>query len=316
MEGARGVLINITGGYDMTLFEVDEAANRIRDEVDPEANIIFGSTFDEALDGCMRVSVVSTGIEANGEARPRPVVAVAERSGMPAITMPQAKAEETEDTALEAEPAPESVDEAVAVAETTEAPAVEAMVEPEPVIVDEAPVVPPVDELVRDLAAATAIVMPEPEPVLETASAGPAAGQSFIPKPPVVAGPKSALTSTPDPFAEAAISNDPATAPGRARKGPSLFERMIGTGRSRQTEPARQTESARQAEPALTAEPAMAAASEAAAKPAPRVEPVMRAEPTLETVTPEPVAVALKPTSAAVEEDVLDIPAFLRRQTN
>src|SRR3546814_3575841 len=54
MKGARGVLINITGGMDLTLFEVDEAANRIRDEVDPEANIIFGSTFDPALDGRMR----------------------------------------------------------------------------------------------------------------------------------------------------------------------------------------------------------------------------------------------------------------------
>lgn len=63
MKGARGVLINITGGMDMTLFEVDEAANRIRDEVDPNANIIFGSTFDESMDGQMRVSVVATGIE-------------------------------------------------------------------------------------------------------------------------------------------------------------------------------------------------------------------------------------------------------------
>ncbi len=64
MKGARGVLINITGGMDMTLFEVDEAANRIREEVDPEANIIFGSTFDEKLDGKMRISVVATGIDA------------------------------------------------------------------------------------------------------------------------------------------------------------------------------------------------------------------------------------------------------------
>lgn len=62
MSGARGVLINITGGFDMTLYEVDEAANRIRDEVDPEANIIFGSTFDEKLNGTIRVSVVATGI--------------------------------------------------------------------------------------------------------------------------------------------------------------------------------------------------------------------------------------------------------------
>jgi len=64
MKGARGVLINITGGYDMTLYEVDEAANRIREDVDAEANIIFGSTFDERLNGRMRVSVVATGIGA------------------------------------------------------------------------------------------------------------------------------------------------------------------------------------------------------------------------------------------------------------
>lgn len=64
MKGARGVLINITGGMDMKLFEVDEAANRIRSEVDPEANIIVGSTFSHELEGRMRVSVVATGIEA------------------------------------------------------------------------------------------------------------------------------------------------------------------------------------------------------------------------------------------------------------
>ncbi|MFM2043352.1 MAG: hypothetical protein RLY86_1928 [Pseudomonadota bacterium] len=72
MKGARGVLINITGGMDMTLFEVDEAANRIRDEVDPEANIIFGSTFDHNMDGKMRVSVVATGIESLTDIQPRP----------------------------------------------------------------------------------------------------------------------------------------------------------------------------------------------------------------------------------------------------
>lgn len=64
MKGARGVLINITGGMDMKLFEVDEAANRIRSEVDPEANIIVGSTFNHELEGKMRVSVVATGIDA------------------------------------------------------------------------------------------------------------------------------------------------------------------------------------------------------------------------------------------------------------
>lgn len=66
MCGARGVLINITGGPDMTLFEVDNAANRIREEVNnPEANIIFGSTFNPELKGIIRVSVVATGIDAD-----------------------------------------------------------------------------------------------------------------------------------------------------------------------------------------------------------------------------------------------------------
>src|ERR1700722_17567660 len=63
MAGARGLLINITGGEDMTLFEVDQAANRIREEVDEDANIIFGSAIDENLAGKIRVSVVATGIE-------------------------------------------------------------------------------------------------------------------------------------------------------------------------------------------------------------------------------------------------------------
>jgi cell division protein FtsZ len=63
MKGARGLLISITGGKDLTLFEVDEAATRIREEVDADANIIVGATFDETLDGVIRVSVVATGIE-------------------------------------------------------------------------------------------------------------------------------------------------------------------------------------------------------------------------------------------------------------
>ena len=63
MRGAKGLLISITGGRDLTLFEVDEAATRIREEVDQDANIILGATFDEELDGVIRVSVVATGID-------------------------------------------------------------------------------------------------------------------------------------------------------------------------------------------------------------------------------------------------------------
>jgi cell division protein FtsZ len=102
MKGARGVLINITGGPDMTLFEVDEAANRIREEVDPDANIIFGSTFDDKLQGRVRISVVATGIEAEAiaaaQAQAKPLVQlVSDRSraaGAAAAMLRQAEAEE------------------------------------------------------------------------------------------------------------------------------------------------------------------------------------------------------------------------------
>jgi cell division protein FtsZ len=63
MKGARGLLISITGGHDLTLYEVDEAASRIRQEVDEDANIILGATFDSSLEGVVRVSVVATGID-------------------------------------------------------------------------------------------------------------------------------------------------------------------------------------------------------------------------------------------------------------
>ena len=72
MKGAKGVLINITGGMDLTLFEVDEAANKIRQEVDADANIIVGSTFDERLNGRIRVSVVATGIASEMKVQPQP----------------------------------------------------------------------------------------------------------------------------------------------------------------------------------------------------------------------------------------------------
>ncbi len=69
MKGAQGILINITGGEDMTLFEVDAAANRVREEVDEDANIIFGATFDQAMEGKVRVSVLATGIDNSSNIR-------------------------------------------------------------------------------------------------------------------------------------------------------------------------------------------------------------------------------------------------------
>jgi cell division protein FtsZ len=73
LHGARGVLISITGGKDLTLYEVDEAATRIREEVDADANIIVGATFDDSLEGIIRVSVVATGVDVNA-ADSRPVL--------------------------------------------------------------------------------------------------------------------------------------------------------------------------------------------------------------------------------------------------
>ena len=93
LRGARGVLINITGGYDLTLFELDEAANRIREEVDPDANIIVGSTLDPDIDGGMRVSVVATGIDVSESAADIPVPARAAATFAPAAPVIEGIAE-------------------------------------------------------------------------------------------------------------------------------------------------------------------------------------------------------------------------------
>ncbi len=113
LKGAKGVLINITGSDDMTLFELDEAANRIRDEVDPEAHIIVGSTLDPQLDG-LRVSVVATGIDVVEDEKARPAqprsmsepahlaTPIAEAAPEPAPAAEVAQVEEP----VEEEPAP------------------------------------------------------------------------------------------------------------------------------------------------------------------------------------------------------------------
>jgi cell division protein FtsZ len=96
MKGAKGLLISITGGRDLTLYEVDEAATRIREEVDQEANIIVGATFDENLEGIIRVSVVATGIDHAAELKaPRPAAASAPvASSGPASSAPEQRLHE------------------------------------------------------------------------------------------------------------------------------------------------------------------------------------------------------------------------------
>ncbi|MEE2922970.1 cell division protein FtsZ [Hyphomonas sp.] len=111
MKGAKGVLINITGGYDMTLFELDEAANEVRREVDPDANIILGSAFDTELEGKIRVSVVAAGVDAIMAAvKPAPPVAETVRQPI-AEPIEDEAVVETEAEAEEDAVAPETVDE-------------------------------------------------------------------------------------------------------------------------------------------------------------------------------------------------------------
>ena len=241
MKGARGVLINITGGPDMTLFEVDEAANRIREEVDPDANIIFGSTFDETLSGKMRISVVATGIDAEAMTQARPAISLV------------------------------SSREAVAGAPLREATTGGYT---QPVLTQNA-AVPPAGAA-RGEGEGEAV-----PPAAATAESAAVRGGAFIAPKPADAGP-----GRPIPLTQPAI---PVTAPTRDQpprpKGrvPSLIERVTGVGRARATPP----EPQRQPIP-------------------PAVKP---AQPRLASLEPED-----RPGSK--EEDLLDIPAFLRRQAN
>ncbi len=241
MKGARGVLINITGGSDMTLFEVDEAANRIREEVDQEANIIFGSTFDETLAGKMRISVVATGIDAAALSQPRPAISLVSSHEPAAVPLREAT------TGGYAQPM---------LMQNAAAPMVQHGERGEP----EGEALPP--------AAASA----------ETAALR---GGAFITPKPADPGPARSVPLTQPAVPLTAETREAAPKPkGRV---PSLIERVTGVGRARVAPP----EPPRQPIP-------------------PAVKP---AQPRLAPLEPED-----RP--GAKEEDLLDIPAFLRRQAN
>jgi cell division protein FtsZ len=101
MKGAKGVIISITGGEDMRLMEVDEAASHIKELVDPDANIIWGSAFNNDLDGKVRVSVVATGIEAENVAQPQPAKVFTFPARPAAPPAPEATDESDEGDALD-----------------------------------------------------------------------------------------------------------------------------------------------------------------------------------------------------------------------
>jgi cell division protein FtsZ len=317
MKGAKGVLINITGGLDMTLFEVDEAANLIRDQVDPVARIIFGSALDETLNGRIRVSVVATGIDAEAAVEPKPtIVSLINRTPRPQAThvarSSEATARKIEPT-LAAAPAPVAAAPQPVVAQAAPAP-MAAM--PAPMPVAEPMPTPAVAEAApAPVAVAPQPVMaaPAPAPVARTEPAfiAPRAMEPVLE--PRIANPAATRMAPLNAFNAADMANAQAAtreAPPR-RRLPSLFERVTGTGRARAGETT--------AAPApVAAAPAPAAV--AAPAPAPVAAPVAAPTP-----TPAPAAVqqrlgGLDPSdrlmATKAEDDLLDIPAFLRRQAN
>jgi cell division protein FtsZ len=211
LRGAKGVIVNITGGMDLTLFEVDEAANHIRELVDPDANIIVGSAFNEELNGKMRVSVVATGIDAAAQAIGAPVrqatptgFAAAGSFHKPAVA-PVAQAEM---------PAPATV-QPVATAPVA------------PIVQEEEPLVLTTREEIAPQAAAPVMpdaIVPFPGTVVADAQERP-----YVPQPAAAARMESRVEA-PQPI------RTPLPEPVRA---PSLFERMTNGFRKPAAEPVR-----------------------------------------------------------------------------
>ncbi|MEL7346651.1 MAG: cell division protein FtsZ [Pseudomonadota bacterium] len=167
LKGAKGVLINITGGYDLTLFEMDEAANRIKDEVDPNALIKFGSAIDPDMEGKMRVSVVATGIDAETMER-RPPEEFAPQRRRPAVTDP---------TGVQAIRG--AMQRAEAPAPAPAEPIAEAM--PEPMVEEAAPAQPAAMEAAPP--SAPQPVHPRPQPTQRSAPAVSRAAPPVAPQP-------------------------------------------------------------------------------------------------------------------------------------
>ncbi|MGB0959569.1 MAG: cell division protein FtsZ [Halocynthiibacter sp.] len=312
LQGARGVLINITGGDDLTLFELDEAANRIRQEVDPEANIIVGSTMDPELDnGVMRVSVVATGIDA--------VVNTDE------IPVPRRRLSEPLPVFQE-QPEPAAVEQSAPVAETQEPSFFDA---PAAAPAPQAPAAEEVaqntffDSMQRDVATAAEA------PAMRPAPAPHAAQQENVPAPAYQpAAPTEALIHEDD-FADQSFVAPQAPAPGTP-SAETLARLQAAVGKA----PAQQGVGAAAPAPRPAAvapqQPAPEPAAEdrtgrfginsligrmtgngqqAAPAPAPTAAAhPMRSEPTMHVYEAE--------ADADSDQDRIEIPAFLRRQAN
>ncbi len=331
MKGARGVLINITGGPDLTLFEVDEAANRIRDEVDPDANIIFGSTFEPTLDGKMRVSVVATGIDIDEATAPRPapislVSTRPEPASIPAPTPAPAAAVSMSAAPVAAMPAVSSAPYASAAATAQVAeyePEMESQLFDEP-----------------EQASADPFEMPQP---IEQESIAQPVTDSFIAPAPVtvedVPAPhvESPVSARPEPQAPVSQPLEPRVEKGEEQEVQSepkrprgLFAKMTGAARAlnagKPLAPTSQNVSP-VARPATHEAPIAAAPQAAPMPPMPQPQPSLQqthvAAPTAPVAAQpdqQPRLSGLDPSerigTRQTDEDLLDIPAFLRRQAN
>jgi len=344
MAGAKGVLINITGGHDMTLFEADEAANRIRSEVDADAYIIFGSTFDESLEGRIRVSVVATGMDREAMAAPaqtflsvsspiaretlKQSVPEAGEEKIPEPALP-AVAEVAIDESVEEEAIIDLADITVAstqsmaveeesdldipTAEATRAvldqgEAEEAVAEMETEIQGEPASAPEVQEAIE----VKAIDQGQPAP----ATPGQNEQDVFIPESPMSATGEEAVRPA-DPFAAAAMANgaksqeeSPVTSAAKVKgKGKGLFARVTGlaggnTATSAPVEPISFMPKAAMPTPAPVPAPVQKATLEPAPKPAEEQNSLGGLDQSDRLESSQP------------DEDMLDIPAFLRRQAN
>jgi cell division protein FtsZ len=331
MRGARGLLISITGGKDLTLFEVDEAATRIREEVDQDANIIVGATFDEALDGLIRVSVVATGIETDAIARATPAhtaTAAPAVSGQPESRLADLTARLRADNArlaeraarLETSPAPAATPQRPASnIERAALAAIAAAVAPE------APAAAPVqttygDVTVRPIAQKPSL-FPDPE-VKRPESEDAMMPETFIPQP---AERPAGRTQRMPKFEDLPM---PAQAEIRQARGEaaeeehpqkarlSLLQRLANVGLGRRDEESEPPIAARATGPAMPPlperKPAKRTVQEQIAANEPVSEYARRPAPQGLDSHGRPAPVAPAPQG----DDHLDIPAFLRRQAN
>ena len=319
MKGARGLLISITGGADMTLYEVDEAASRIRQEVDDEANIILGATFDESLVGIIRVSVVATGIDKPIDAQERDIHAEARIAAVAQKLRAQAVRAEQQTIAaapLAPAPRPATLEEAPAPYQQP-LPLSYAQAAPAPAPVQYAP---QAQNEVRLEPVAPRVVYQEPAPrPAPVQEAAPERGPYIPPAPEMPRQPPRmpSIDDLPRPgraqmeWREAERQGE---APPAVARRQSLFERLASFGASRLEEP---TPRAAQPVPSQTSYAAPARA------PAPRAGAPMpvHEEYGKRPAAPRPASQLdahgrVMPPSRPQDDEQLEIPAFLRRQSN